>query len=397
MKIVKLGDVLEKTSTIKWKEQPQGNTYLYVDLTSVDRSKHEITQTSEINAKNAPSRAQKIIKTGDILFGTTRPTLNRLCIVPKMYDEQICSTGFCVLRANTELITPSFVYYLLTTKSFVEYIEATQRGTSYPAVTDKDVKQFEFVLPPIEEQQRIVARLDAAFEKIDRAIELTERSASYASLLLRNFLTNLYDSVDTEKQQLGNCIETFITGPFGSALHKSDYVPAGVPVVNPQNIQGGEIHSLNKMMVSNETAQKLDRYRLKIGDIVIARRGEMGRCAVVSQNQEGWICGTGCFVLRLRIGYDPEYIAQALRIDATRKVLEDKAVGTTMLNLNQSLLLGLVLPVPSLKEQMLVIQKSIDMKHKITNVSGLYETKIKNLAILKESLLTRAFSQGGVQ
>lgn len=188
MKTIKLGDVLEKTATIKWKEQPQAHTYSYIDLTSVDRSKHEITQTSDINARNAPSRAQKIIKTGDVLFGTTRPTLNRLCIVPEEYDEQICSTGFCVLRANTEFITPSFVYYLLTTKSFVEYVETTQRGTSYPAVTDKDVKLFEFALPSLEEQQRIVARLDAAFEKILRAEVLMRQNLDNVAALQKSIL-----------------------------------------------------------------------------------------------------------------------------------------------------------------------------------------------------------------
>ncbi|OYX43756.1 hypothetical protein B7Y94_00880 [Candidatus Saccharibacteria bacterium 32-49-12] len=188
MKTVKLGDVLEKTSTIKWRERPQDHIYSYVDLTSVDRSRHEIIQTSKINAKNAPSRAQKIIKTDDVLFGTTRPTLNRLCIVPGEYDEQICSTGFCVLRANTDLVTPSFVYYLLTTKAFVEYVEATQRGTSYPAVTDKDVKQFEFVLPSLEEQKKIVERLDAAFKKISAAEVLMRRNLDNVAMLQKSIL-----------------------------------------------------------------------------------------------------------------------------------------------------------------------------------------------------------------
>ena len=91
------------------------------------------------------------------------------------------------------------------------------------------------------------------------------------------------------------------TGPFGSMLHKSDYVSKGIPLVNPANIVNGKIIPLEKMMVSEDTAKRLETYTLCSGMIVIGRRGEMGRCAVVGEKEHGWICGTGSFFLTPRV------------------------------------------------------------------------------------------------
>ena len=93
--------------------------------------------------------------------------------------------------------------------------------------------------------------------------------------------------------RLVSLIEAFITGPFGSALHKSDYVADGIPLINPMNITDGKVIPIDKMQVSPETAERLSSFKVAPSDIVIARRGDMGRCAVVQPAQEGWLCGTG--------------------------------------------------------------------------------------------------------
>lgn len=87
-----IGDCVHKTSNIKWATVDE--SYLYIDLTSVDRDTHQITETQTIDADNAPSRAQQIVLEGDVLFATTRPTLKRYCLINDEYDGQICSTRF---------------------------------------------------------------------------------------------------------------------------------------------------------------------------------------------------------------------------------------------------------------------------------------------------------------
>ena len=89
------------------------------------------------------------------------------------------------------------------------------------------------------------------------------------------------------------------TGPFGSQLHASDYSEDGTPVVMPQDMVDGRICCDAIARVADEFVQRLDRHKLKAGDIVFSRRGDVGRFAVVTPKEEGWICGTGSIRIRL--------------------------------------------------------------------------------------------------
>lgn len=155
-----LGEVCEKTKNIKWKEISPMQEYQYIDLSSVDRETSSITETQKITKDNAPSRAQQIVCTDDVIFGTTRPTLKRICFIPDIYDNQICSTGFCVLRAKRTIINPRFLYFSLTTSSFNSYVENNQEGAGYPSISNSKVMGYTIPVPPLAEQQRIVSILD---------------------------------------------------------------------------------------------------------------------------------------------------------------------------------------------------------------------------------------------
>lgn len=189
---VRLGDCLLKVDNIKWKQTDK--EYLYIDLSSVDRDNHIIVDTKQINTKTAPSRAQQIIKTGDILFGGTRPMLKRSCIVNEEYNNQICSTGFCVLRANPEKVLPKWIYFMISTDEFYNYVEKNQKGASYPAISDGDVKNYMISLPTLEKQKEIVDLLDKLekicnniFNKLPVEIENRKTQYNYYRDLLMNF------------------------------------------------------------------------------------------------------------------------------------------------------------------------------------------------------------------
>lgn len=164
----KMSEVCLKTSKINWK-LVEGE-YKYIDLSSVDRDNHKISDCTIINKENAPSRAQQVVKTGDILFGTTRPTLMRFCYIPKEYDGEVCSTGYCVIRVNNEMINSHFAYHFLFTQKFQEYVEGHQKGASYPAISNKDVMSFELPIPSLQEQERIATILDR-FESLTTSLQ----------------------------------------------------------------------------------------------------------------------------------------------------------------------------------------------------------------------------------
>lgn len=149
-----------KVSSINWKNI--NGTKKYIDLSSVDRETHSIIDADvlEVSADNAPSRAKQLVQENDILFGGTRPMLKRYCIVPTEYDEQVCSTGYCVLRLDNKIALTNYVYHCLGTSEFYRYVEANQQGASYPAIGDKVLKDYEIPVPTLEMQEKIAMVLD---------------------------------------------------------------------------------------------------------------------------------------------------------------------------------------------------------------------------------------------
>jgi type I restriction enzyme, S subunit len=147
------------------------------------------------------------------------------------------------------------------------------------------------------------------------------------------------------------------TGPFGSSLHKVDYQRGGTPVINPASLREGRIQPIDEMAIGPEILKGLEVFKLHAGDIVMARRGEMGRCAIVTDVEEGWLCGTGSLVLRMPASLDASYLALLIGAPQAREYLERASVGTTMQNLNQSILAKMPIGVPPLAEQRRIVVK----------------------------------------
>ena len=155
---MKLGEICSPIDNIKWKMTSR--SYQYIDLSSVDIQTHRIISTLEINCDSAPSRAQQIVRSNDVIFATTRPTQMRACLVPEEYDEHICSTGYCVLRADLSVLLPQFLFYSLTTDSFKEYLSNNLTMGNYPSISNSLLKEYLIPIPPLPEQERIVSILD---------------------------------------------------------------------------------------------------------------------------------------------------------------------------------------------------------------------------------------------
>ena len=147
------------------------------------------------------------------------------------------------------------------------------------------------------------------------------------------------------------------TGPFGSSLHQSDYQKGGIPVINPASIKNERLVPIDRMAVGPATLKRLATFKLCAGDIVMARRGEMGRCAVVTRLEEGWLCGTGSLILRLPSCVCARFFVLLIGSPFVREYLGGSAVGATMQNLNQSILLNLIVGLPPLAEQHRIVAK----------------------------------------
>lgn len=157
--------------------------------------------------------------------------------------------------------------------------------------------------------------------------------------------------------RFGDIVNEIATGPFGSMIHKSDYVSNGVPLINPSHMIDGRIVPDPEVSVSANFSSELLTYRLNEGDIVIARRGEMGRCAVVAPENDGFLCGTGSFVIRFKREIDRRFIVCLFAEQHIRNYLGGNSVGTTMVNLNQGILEKMPILLPPLAEQRRIVAR----------------------------------------
>ncbi|MBK9348069.1 MAG: restriction endonuclease subunit S [Burkholderiales bacterium] len=147
------------------------------------------------------------------------------------------------------------------------------------------------------------------------------------------------------------------TGPFGSVIHQEDYVRDGVPLINPSHMLAGRIVHDPRVTLKLKDADRLSAYALCAGDIVLARRGEVGRYALVTEREHGWLCGTGSFFVRLHRSCNREYLGLLFSDSRFRAHLQGESVGTTMTNLNQGILLGALIALPPLAEQSRIVTR----------------------------------------
>ena len=153
-------------------------------------------------------------------------------------------------------------------------------------------------------------------------------------------------------------------------VHKSDYVTAnGVPILNPANIVNGTISSKNIMYISKDKSIELERYKLEVNDIVLARRGDLTKCTIVGNEQVDFICGTGSFFLHL-ISVLPQYFQLVYMSSYVQIILTTECVGATMNNLNQSVLSQILFPLPPLAEQKRVVARTKYMLSIITTLDN---------------------------
>lgn len=171
-----------------------------------------------------------------------------------------------------------------------------------------------------------------------------------------------------EKVKLGDVAASVQTGPFGSQLHQSDYSEFGTPVVMPKDMIGGKILEDSIARVEEQHVNRLSRHKVNVGDILYARRGDVGKCALVTENEKGWLCGTGC--LKVTIDFskaNPKFVFYQLQKPETVGWVEKHAVGATMLNLNTGILESIPLELPKLSEQ-----------NKIVGILSAYDNLIEN-------------------
>ena len=268
-------------------------------------------------------------------------------------------------------------------------------GTTRYKLTQAAMKRILVPTPDLVEQERIVSKIEELFSKLDASVaELKtakEKLKVYRQAVLKEAFTGF-----TQKGlvEISEIVEDIRIGPFGTMLHKTDYVSGGVPVINPQHIKKLSIIPSEKVTVSQEKYVELAPYQLKENDIIMGRRGEMGRAAAITKVEAGWICGTGSILFRLKPEYDATFYSQILSSPDAVHYLEDHATGTTMKNLNESIVKHI--PVPKVTRQMQeeIVSKSEEKTSICDSIEQTIDASLQQAEALRQSILKQAFEGG---
>ena len=320
---------------------------------------------------------------GDVMITKDSETPEDIGIPSVVTDEiegLVCAYHLALLKPNRSLIDPIYLSKQLATPATARYFARNAAGSTRYGLSNGAIARTPVPLAPLNQQRKIAAILtsiDTAIEKIEALIAKYQqiKAGLMHDLFTRGVLPNgqlrppreqapeLYQEtaigwiprewriapLETILRESGGYLQT---GPFGSQLHAYEYQTEGIPVVMPQDINEGTIGTDAIARISEKRAVSLARHQLKIGDIIIARRGELSRAAAVSKIEEGWLCGTGCFLLRLgRTDLNHFFFSHIYRYDYIQRQIAGTQVGTTMPSLNNSVMGRVSFPCPTPNEQ----------------------------------------------
>ena len=448
-----------------------------LELEDIEKSTSRIVQRHFGSERNFKSSKNKFWK-GDVLYGKLRPYLDKVLVAP---ENGVCTTEIIPFRGFSNL-SSSYLRWTLKAPYFKDYATNSTHGMSLPRLGTEKAQKALIPLPPVNEQERIVEKVNELMALCDRLEQQTSDQISAHETLVDTLLDTLtrsqdaaeladnwtrlaehFDTLFTTEHSIDRLEQTILqlavmgrlvqqdpneepasklleriwaekkrlekegkikkggkpsevgkeelsgpipegwvairfeelaqeisTGPFGSMLHKSDYVQNGVPLVNPSHMVDGKIVEDSNAAIKKEKLEELEGYFLYAGDMVMARRGEVGRCALVTEKENGWICGTGSFILRFHQDISRRYIHFLFQTYEVRAYLAGESVGTTMTNLNHRILKKMPVMLPPAAEQERIVEKITELRALCNRLKDQLVKAGETQRKLAESIVKRA-------
>ena len=350
-KLGELGTIVTgSTPSTKIKEYYCSNDYCFIKPSDLPAEGYQIIVESENYISSKGYEVSRKLPKGSVLVSC-------IGIIGKtaILGMDACTNQQINAIIPNEYVNNKFLAYSILSQRYV--LSSVANAPVVPLINKSDFSKVEIPLPPLSVQHSIVSELD----KINELIRLKkEQLKDYDNLAQSIFFEMFGDPVVNEKgwevKKLGE-VAMIKTGPFGSMLHKEDYITGGIPLINPMHIQNFKAVPDKDFSISKEKATELCNYQLKINDVIFARRGVIGRCAVISDKEAGCLCGTGSLFVRFERKLSSIYTMYVVRTTSFIKELVSKAKGATMLNLNSSTMENLRFPIPPLPLQQLFAQR----------------------------------------
>ncbi len=331
----------------------------------------------------APSRARRIVKQGDILLSTVRPYLKAFARVNEKYEDLVVSTGFAVLRAGAD-INENFLYQLIFSESFIEHLKGLMTGSNYPAVKPADIASFKFVLPPLNEQHRIaeiLSSVDASIQATQAVIEQAERVKHG---LMERLLTGGLGSEAIERGEVpeGWCLHAPISNYIKNKTQKWNGYEV-LPYIGLEHIEKGSGRLLGFGESGDITSSK---NVFEEGDVLFGKLRPNLR-KYWRANKRG-ICSTDILILRSQKEMLNEYLFIIVQSELFLAFAENDAAGTKMPRTSWKRLETIELPLPPLKEQKRIAEIILSFDELIGQQMLIAEKQTRTKRGLMDDLLT---------
>ncbi len=351
--------------------------------------------------------------------------------------------GSTLMKISFPGIETDYAYYFLQSK----YLEINTRakGTGTPHVDPGILWNYQFAIPPLPEQRAIVAKLEQLFSELDNGIACLKKAQEQLKVYRQTVLKQafegeltkawreqqtrlpsaqeLLETIKSDREQaaklhgkklkpvipftqaelnvlpelpkewkwvrISDIAQKIQIGPFGSQLHSEDYTENGIPLINPKHIKDQKLSP--RVRISIDKANSLPQYFLEENDIIVGRRGEMGRTAPVLKIHTGWFCGTGSLYIRLGQSFIAKLYSLILSERRIVDYLEKKSRGTTMANLNSQIINALPIQLISPQEQSQIIQEIETRLSVCDNIESTIRESLEKAEALRQSILKKAF------
>lgn len=300
------------------------------------------------------------------------------------FKFKVKSSAMKILQPNTELVLPKFIYYRM---QIIQFDHSTHKR--YWIQQYSKIKVW---IPSLEVQAKIVTKIEEMLSQLDEGVETLNKTKEQLKVYRQAVLKEAFEFSRGDKVvKITEVVDDIRIGPFGTILHKSDYITDGIPVINPQHIKNNTIYPNNKVSISNDKAAELSSYMLRENDIIMGRRGEMGRCAAITSKENGWICGTGSIMFRVKSEFDATFYAKILSSPDVVHYLEENATGTTMKNLNEDIVKNIPVPYITKKAQQKIADKIECTLSVCDSIEKTVEMALQQAEALRQSILKKAF------
>ena len=362
-------------------DTPTDLKFDYIDIASVEKGIVRWGKVGEQVYRSAPSRARRVVRDGDVLFGTVRPALKSHGYVPETNGRTlIASTGFAVIRAIAGLSSPPFLFHTILAEHVAEQARRMEVGSNYPAVNESDVARFSLMAPPLPEQRRIAEILDTIDEAIRKTEQVIEKLKAMKQGLLHDLLTRGIDDNGELRPPPTEAPHLYQDSPLGmiprgweverlvdvaevrSGIAKNTGKRVSSPVLvhylRVANVQDGylDLSEMSQLLVSRED---IDRYSVRPGDVLMNEGGDLdklGRGAIWRGEYEPCVHQNHVFVVRCGQRLSGDFLDIWTGSPSARRYFMVAGKQTTNLaSINKTALGQLPVVLPSVVEQSAIL------------------------------------------